>query len=276
MFKPNRAIRSESITNAHPFTDFPLLLASGLGRSGTTVLRNSLCAHPQIAGYNLESNYIHDLMRAADQNLEHKDRVKNMPVTSAAYWGSHRQLLLNLIWPVDQWAAAEDKKVISTYSMLDPRAAIGLQKTFPNLAICYIVRNGIEVVSSYLAFAAFKDLSFGQVCRLWALRFDMFEYASKHPHVFLFRHEWLNQPHRFKEHLSRALAFVGLPYHEQCESPLETVFHPTVFKGESGQESNDISRRSQRWKFWSNEQRNEFVELCGDAMTAQGYEIPWL
>jgi len=111
---------------------------------------------------------------------------------------------------------------------------------------------------------------------LWALRNDMFQFANKHRHVFLFRYEWLQRPQHFNDQLSRALAFVGMPYDAQCESPLQTVYHPTVFAGESRHEADDISRRSERWKYWSKDQRSEFVELCGDAMKQQGYEIPWL
>jgi len=253
-----------------------LLLASGLGRSGTTVLRNCLCAHPRIAGLNLESNYIFDSMRAADQNLEFEDRVKNMPVTEAAYWTLHQQLLLNLFWPTDQWADVEDAKAISTYSMLDPRAAIGLKKSFSQVAICYIIRNGIEVVSSYLSFSAFKGMTFEQICRLWALRHDMYQFADKHPHVFLFRYEWLQELQKFKDQLSQALAFVGLSYDIECELPLQTIYHPTVFAGESRQGASDITRRKERWRYWSQQQRDEFVVFCGEAMNAQGYDIPWV
>lgn len=276
MFKPKRTTQSTSVTNAHPFTELPLILASGLGRSGTTVLRNCLCAHPQIAGFNFESNYFHDLLRAADQNLEYTDRVKNMPVTESAYWSAHRQLLLNLTWPTEQWSSRENKSAISTFSMLDPRAAIGLKKSFPDSAICYIIRNGIEVVSSYLSFDAFKDMSFGQICRLWALRNDMFQFANKHKHVFLFRYEWLQTPQTFLDQLSGALTHIGLPSDEQCAAPLATVFHPTQFPGESNQAAADVARRNERWKHWSREQRKEFVELCGDSMHTQGYAIPWL
>jgi hypothetical protein len=252
------------------------MIASGLGRSGTTVLRNCICSHPQIAGCNAENNYIHDLMRAADQNMEYGDRVKNMVVTEAAYWSLHQQLLLRLIWPTDKLADVANKKVISTYSMLDPRAAIGLEKSFPKLVICYIIRNGIEVVSSYMSFAPFKHMTFTQICQLWSHRLDMYQFANQHANVFLFRHEWLLQPSRFLDTLSQALEFVGLENDPLCESPIQTVFHPTRYRGESKQDVADLSRRNERWKYWSQPQRDEFVLLCGEAMKTQGYEIPWL
>ena len=276
LFKPHRFSRSSPDSGEHPLSDLPLILASGLGRSGTTVLRNSLCAHPQIAGGNFESNYIYDLMRSADKNLEHKDRVKNMPTSEADYWLRHRQLMLHLFWPADQLSETTNKLAISTYSMLGPRAAIALDKSFSRLAICYIIRNGIEVVSSYLAFEPFKKMTFEEICRLWALRNDMVNYARRQRHIFLFRFEWFQTPSKYKEELTKALAFIGLDYDVQCSAPLETIYHPTVFSGESRKDASDVSQRKERWKLWSAEQRQTFVALCGDAMKFQGYEIPWV
>ncbi len=144
------------------------------------------------------------------------------------------------------------------------------------VAICYIIRNGIEVVSSYLSFAPFREMSFDQVCRLWALRHDMVQFANNHPHVFLFRHEWFQHPQQFRVQLTAAFSFVGLEYDIECDKPVKTVFHPTVFAGESREAASDISRRNERWKYWSSNQREIFVETCGEAMHAQGYQIPWL
>ena len=131
LFKPGRfSDKRDSLAEPHPFSNLPLIIASGLGRSGTTVLRHCIAAHSQIASQNEECNYIHDLMRAADTNLDEKNHRKTLPVSQKSYWQLHRQLLLNLYWPMDQFDATANPRALSTYSMLDPRAAIGLKKRF--------------------------------------------------------------------------------------------------------------------------------------------------
>ena len=247
-----------------------------MGRSGTTLLRHCLGAHRCVDLFNHESNYIHDLMCAADNNLEYKNRLSSMPVEETVYWHLHHQLLLNMNWPVEHLRSDDGYKAISTYSMLDPRAAIGLKKTFPKLAICYIIRNGIEVVSSYMSFPAFKHLSFAEACKLWVLRYDMFDFAVTRDHVFLFRFEWLQQQQElFVDQLRKAYLFCGLDYDQQCSRPLSKRFHPTVFQGEPKDVAQDINRRSERWKYWTQAQRDEFAKRCGESMEAMGYDIPW-
>ena len=271
LFKSNR---SQPTLGQHPFSELPLILASGVGRSGTTVLRNCLAAHPSVASYNHECNYIFELMRAVSLHMERT--VEPAPDGKAYFLQLHRQALLELYWSRADWKGPQKYSALSTYSMLDPRAAIGLKDVFPRLAICYIVRNGIEVVSSYVSFRAFQHMSFEQVCNLWALRQDMFQYQSAQKHVFLFRHHWmLEQPERFQKQLSDAYDSIGLTFHDDCLKPLTKQFHPTRFDGEARDAANDPAQRIDRWKLWTDDQRSTFVTICGEAMAAHGYEIPW-
>ena len=276
LFRPRRSSKRVALSQQHPFSELPLILASGLGRSGTTVLRHCIGIHSKIAFTNEECNYIHDLMRSANSNLDYKNRLKALAVTTGSYWQLHHQLLLNLFWPADRWDSSKDYRALSTYSMLDPRASTGLKKTFAKLAVCYIIRNGIEVVSSYVSFPEFKHLDFKAVCKLWAFRQDMVDYQAHCPHFFLFRYEWFQQPDVFQKQLTAAFKSVGLDFEPDCLQPLTTKFHPTVFAGEPSESAGDLSRRRDRWKYWDDQQRDEFVNTCGPAMQAQGYEIPWI
>ncbi len=274
-----RKLKSQNGTfgfGKHPYSDLPLLIVSGMGRSGTTVLRNCVAAHSKIECRNYESNYIHDLMRAATENEEKPSRIPALPVTAEEYWELHRQFLLNLLWPMDRTDFRREPQIISTYSMLDPRAAIGLDKTFSNLNIFYIVRNGIEVVSSYQAFEAFQHLSFEQVCKIWALRRDMHQYSADRTNFHLFRFEWLHEPELFGSKLAEALEKIGLSFEPACLEGLGKRFHPTTFPGESASDASDITRRSHRWQLWTEEQRQTFVEHCQLLMDELGYTIPWL
>ncbi|MGI9519494.1 MAG: sulfotransferase [Pirellulaceae bacterium] len=261
---------------AHPWTDRPLLVIGGMGRSGTTILRNCVAKHPAIACRNAESNYIHDLMQAAIGHEETPDRMPALPISADQYWQLHRQFILHMIWPAHQIRSVRDPQMISTYTMLNPRSALGLSKTFPGFRIFYIVRNGIEVVSSFQAFKAFEDLPFEHVCKIWAVRRDMLEYGADRDDFYLFRHEWLHDPERFQEKFTEALQACGLKFDEACLKPLARRFHPTTFPGESGDATRDLSRRADRWQYWTDEQRECFVANCQHLMDELGYPIPWL
>lgn len=263
-----------SLAEQHPLSGLPLVLVSGLGRSGTTVLRNCVCNHSEIAALNHETNYIFDLMTAADGNLKDSVRVKSMPVSVDSYWRLHQQLLLNMNWPADRWKESAHK-AIATYSMLDIPAATGLKKAFPNLAVCYIVRNGIEVVSSYVSFGAFAHLGFRTSCELWAFIAKIYKFQETQDHFFLFRHEWLHDTDKVKQQLTSAFESVGLSFDPKTLQPLAKRYHPTQYDGESKSDANDPQQRKDRWKLWSDQEREIFVEVCGEAMNAIGYEIPW-
>ena len=271
-FRKNRELPFAS----HPWADCPLLLVSGMGRSGTTLLRNCVAAHPEIECRNAESNYIHDLMQAATKNADKPGRIDALPVSEDEYWQLHRQFVLHTVWPVDQLRTDHVPRILATYSMLDPRSAIGVSKAFPEFRIFYIVRNGIEVVSSFQAFKAFAHLSFEHVCKIWAVRRDMLLYGRDHDNLFLFRYEWLHDHDLFRDKFTEALHGCGLELDPACLKPLGQKFHPTSFPGESGDASRDMSKRADRWQYWTDEQRDCFVANCRHLMDELGYPIPWL
>lgn len=261
----------------HPYSDLPFLLIAGMGRSGTTVLRNCVAAHPQIESLNCESNYIFDLMRNAHATMDQEFRVKNLVVGIPQFWHLHQQLILDLHWPRNTLPPKKQPLAISTYSMLDPRAAIGMSQSFRRLSICYIVRNGIEVVSSYRSFKNFQHIEFEACCRIWAFRFDMIQYVTQNPHCTLLRYEWLNQDRaRFQKGLTEALEKCDLDFAPHCLKPLDTRFHPTRFQGESRADAKNMAKRGDRWQLWTDDQRDQFEKICGNTMRQLGYEIPWV
>lgn len=265
------------LTTDHPFSDLPFLIVGGVGRSGTTVLRNCIAAHPQIETLNRESNYIFDLMRNAHVTIDKEFRVKNMVVSISDFWHLHQQLILDLHWPRKTLLPKNQPLAISTYSMLDPRAAIAMSQAFPRLSICYIVRNGIEVVSSYNSFKNFQHLEFEDCCRIWAFRFDMIQYVTQNPHCTLLRYEWLNDDRsRFQAGLTEAFNQSGIDFAPHCLKPLDTRFHPTRFQGETRADAKNMAKRRDRWQLWTDAQRDQFESICGNKMRELDYEIPWV
>lgn len=260
----------------HPFFELPFLAVSGLGRSGTTVLRNCVAAHPEIETLNRESNYLFSLMRGANLASEDQSLVKNLVLDRSSFWNLHRQMVLDLCWPEDRIKNRETTKAISTYTRLDPRAAMGLTESFSQATVLYTIRNGIEVVSSFQSFEAFQHLSFEQACTIWNSQLLMFQYCRDNPHAFLIRYEWLLEDRaRWEEVFDQCLKHVGLDLHPSCLKPLGKRFHPTRYSGENSRDSKDMHQRKNRWRLWTNEQKTCFIDQCGATMDELGYEIPF-
>lgn len=270
-----RSSSSESNGSGHPYHDLPLLLVSGMGRSGTTLLRHCVAAHSRIACHNAESNYLFDLARAASENAQHPNRLSAIPRSKADFWRLHREMVLQLLWPPKQLKKKPLPSAIATYTMLDPRAAIGLGLMFPEMQILYIVRNGIEVVSSYQAFKSFEHLSFEDVCRLWATCEKMVRFCEKRTHAHLLRFEWTRTASEFETEFRRTLKQCGLDTEAACLQPLSKNFHPTRLEGESRDAAKDREQRKHRWKWWTPEQRELFLRHCKPLMDKLDYPIPW-
>lgn len=263
------------LTSDHPYSDCPLFLVSGMGRSGTTALRNCVANHPDVLCLNRESNYIFHLMRGASRHTDDEFSLKNLVVNKSEFWALHRQFILSLLWPTPS-LGDDVPKAIATYSNLGPRAAIGLTATFPKLSICYIVRNGIEVVSSYRAFDNFKHMSFEEVCRNWQFHSRLNDYVKRQRHCTLIRYEWIQESMvDFVAAITKAFQRIGLKFDDACLTALEQQFHPTVYTGESEADANDLAKRKDRWIHWSEQERKVFTELCGETMKSLGYSIPW-
>ena len=83
----------------HPYEDLPLLIVSGVGRSGTTALRNAIAACARIDAANRESNFIRDLLEVALRNCTLPVRRASMAVTQQEYDLVFRRAILWLAWP---------------------------------------------------------------------------------------------------------------------------------------------------------------------------------
>jgi hypothetical protein len=242
----------------HPYADIPLVLLSGVGRSGTTALREALGRHPLVHSTGSENNIIYDVIDAARRNCVSQSRRHAMRVDEPTYNGLFRELILKLLWPEPRGTPPQR---LLAFSALTPCRADYLCRVFPGARIVYLVRDGIEVVASRMLYPSFSQLPFEWQCEVWAESADIVEWAGGRDNLTVLRHEHL--------HGDQALAalwpFLGLDPEPGCLDHLRGIrHHPT------------LPHRGDRWRDWTEQQRDVFVEICGNAMRCFDYAIPWL
>lgn len=255
----------------HPYSGVPLILISGVGRSGTTALRESLGLHPGIHSTERENNIIYDMLDAAKRNCTSPSRRYAMRVTDGAYDAAFRGLLLSLLWPA---ARAKRPAALLAFSDLTPSRADYLVRLFPGVRIVYGVRNGIEVVASRLRFHGFAGMSFEANGSVWSGAMRMASWGEGRRDFRVVRHERLIDPEGLSEEVRELFEFLGLSEHAACEENLRTkTYHPTP--DYDGGATSALNERAERWRDWSEEELGVFTEVCGPAMEYFGYPMPW-
>ncbi|MBX3360240.1 MAG: sulfotransferase [Phycisphaeraceae bacterium] len=270
----------------HPYDRVPLTILSGIGRSGTTILRQALSKHPDLDSTNLENNIILDLLEAASRNRTIPSRFHALRVPEAIYEAHFAALLLRLLWPCPR---ARTPERLFAYTNLTPQGADQLLRLFPHARIIYIVRNGIEVVGSRLRFAPFSSRDVGSHAQTWRTAHDMARWGEHRPEFLLVRHEWLLAPDGPERMMRAILPFLGLPHHTPCTDHFRSeLVHPTSDRPDSILEAKartpasqntpinlSLSDRAERWKDWNPDDRLAFDQTCAEAMAYFGYTVPW-
>ena len=261
------------VLHRHPYARVPLVLVSGVGRSGITVLRNSLGAHDLIDPTGSENNVINDVLQAAYDNCTKPSRKSAMRTSQHDYDRNFQNLLLNLLWPPPR---RRRPRVLLAYSAIRTSWAIYLWQVFPEARIVYIVRNGIEVVASRMQYDSFKRFEFQQQCERWTLSYEVARWGEGFEEFKVVRHESLLDATRAEVVFTDLFEWIGLPPDRRCLETLNSQrFHPTSYPGESEQSRQNLAERKERWRYWTDEQRAIFVEECAEAMDYFGYPIPW-
>ena len=260
------------------------LFLCAVGRSGTTVFRTALGRHPDLYYNGKENNAVHEILDVAQRNCTMKSRKFAMEVDQDRYDQIFRQAIEALTWPDERkrnrptWLAA----INPAGEQLDY-----LRQVFPNCKIICLVRNGVEVVSSREAFASFAKDSFENHCRVWTRSRSVVSWGKQHPDDFrLFRQEWFYQSDILKERLNEAFRWAELSLSDLTFDHIaQTLAHPTpgatsiavdefAATSEKQKKQYFLAKRD-RWRSWSTDQREMFVDICGDFMKELGYEIPW-
>ncbi len=215
------------------------------------------------------------MLEAGLRNCTLKNRKNQMRVGNSEYDREFRELLLNLLWPEPN--IADPPRRLLAFSSLSLHTAQYFGAVFPGARILYIVRNGIEVVSSRVMWVPFGNRRFEDHCEVWAKSEEIVRWGENRDDFRLVRHENLRNPDTARALLDDAWNWIGLPGAEQCaESLLGTWHHPTSFPGEAEEDGKDPERRQDRWRLWTDEQRQDFAQRCGASMRYYGYDIPWL
>ena len=260
------------------------LFLCGVGRSGTTVFRTALGQHPEIYYNGKENNAVHEILNVAERNCTMESRRFAMEVDQDRYDQIFRQAINALTWPDERkhCLPARLAAINPAGEQLDY-----LRQVFPGSKIICLVRNGIEVVTSRMAFESFAKGTFESHCKVWNRSQPVINWGLRHPDDFrLFRQELFYQSDILKEHLDETFQWAGLSLSDRTINHItQTLPHPTggtatIASGEFAATSEDdkkqyfLSKRD-RWKSWTADQREMFVDMCGNFMEQLGYPIPW-
>lgn len=272
------------------FIKSPIFIVGG-SRSGTIVLLKAMGRHAQILSTPSEDPFItdiggmvHSLEYCSDVERQYYldtlrvsqtyiyDVLRRLALESAL--GPHygfkqlvKQLVKNRVNPLA-------KRYLCTKTFPGKNVAQGLNRLYPEAKFIWILRNGINVVYSRCRFPAFRDQSFEDHCHHWAGTIERFSYLLEMPGaVVVHQEELVDDPDTVFRRIFEKLRIDYDP--KSTEYALTHHVHP--LGDESTTRGVDIkktlSERPPAYLEWSQEQRQLFKDICGEAMQIAGYEL---
>lgn len=259
----------------------------GLGRSGTTVVKDALGAHREIIAADGESPAIATFGATARQLLENDYRAKTLRMSAEAMLERLRRLCFEGAMGPHSGARRLAREVVRTRknpfrlrrwcAKTFPSApeAEGLAELYPHGRLVYVVRNGCEVVQSRSQFGSMRERSFEDHCREWADSVRRYAYLLACARATAVRHEALSRdPGAVFDGLC---TFIGVARDRGPSTFAQTtLLHPLDQPTQVGVAVEQrLHDREPAHESWTAEQRENFKTVCGDAMHELGYEIPF-
>ena len=249
----------------------------GMGRSGTTALQMSLGQHPLVVASKKESPFISRIGGLFHGYFAPGARfrgycIDSLEIPVAQVYHTFRTLCYeSAIGPTQE--PTKTRWCAKTFPTSDE--AQGLIELFPNVKFLYILRNGCDVVRSQMTFPHVSGQEFRTYCEGWTHHVSKYAYLSKHTHAIEVRHEEIVAAP--EQALRNILNFIGVAEHPSCVEFMKTVHvHPLDQPTQGGVDVNKVmGLRPPAYSTWSAEQRDTFKGVCGEAMCACGYQIPF-
>jgi hypothetical protein len=262
----------------------------GAGRSGTSVLMQSLGCHPAVLSMEVESPFIPYLGYLAhpfalrenrryhlesmqiplDYAFEHFRRLCLECAMGADYGlhgiGARPGVLLGLLSRYRHWCAK---------TFPNAEEAESLTVLFPHVKFLYIFRNGIEVVNSRAHFRGMRGLPFHEHCEIWARHVEKYDYLHGMAQALPVRHEDLVE--KPEATLNGILRHIGLADNDKPAQFLRTTLvHSLDQRTQTNVDAlQTLRERPRAHETWSREEKRVFARLCGTGMARLGYELPF-
>ena len=253
----------------HNLYDSKFCVVSGIGRSGTTILRKSLEIHSEIHSTETENNLVYDLLEALDMSINR--RSKSIKTSNDQHLRLFKNLILDTTFP----EANSHSKINTLFCDLRIESFKQLLNIFgDNCKIVYIVRNGVEVVASRMTKPQFKHFTFEDNCKIWAQSMNVVKSALDSQHFLLLRHENMLNGEDLTVMYEMLFKHLKVSFQlDYVEFVKENFCHPTKLNSEDKQIKSLVNRKN-RWSKFNEKDKETFMDICADAMDYFGYTIP--
>lgn len=258
----------------HPLLNMPMILVNGQARSGTTVVTKAIGAHPEVVSNMKESSYINEVAGLFKFTLNRPDVIRELPGGLNSFKNAYRAATMNVLFPQRMFPPSAQTKFSSTFSSLRSAHADYLKEIFPELNMVIIIREGTEVVASRLVHEHIKHAGdFETHCVAWANTIEMLTWARQQPKFFVLRHEDLKTETRCRQAFADLQTEFGMsPSDAPADFVLQGLINSTA---PTDDRKEGLTQRTQRWRSWTDQQRDIFERVCSSTMHKCGYEIPW-
>jgi len=272
------------------FIKTPIFIVGG-SRSGTIVLLKAIGRHSRILSTPSEDPFITDIggmvhslefcsegeqqyyletLRISKAYLY--DKLRRLSLESAL--GPHYGLKQLVKLAVRSKVNPLGKHYWCTKTFPGKNVSQGLKRLYPEARFIWILRSGVNVVYSRCRFPAFRDQTFEEHCHHWAGTIERFSYLLEMPGaVVIHQEELVDAPDAV---FRRIFEEFQIEYDSKpTEYALTHHVHP--LGDEATTTGVDIkktlSERPPAYQEWTQEQRNMFKDICGEAMQAVGYKL---